>query len=83
MAQSPAAISKSPVDISMDDKLKNDSVAETNNSAETKQTIEEMPQGGIEGVPFPDFPDVESTQAATEPQPTEVEIHGRSAFNTA
>src|SRR6185503_17810407 len=43
--------------------------------AEIKQTIEEMPQGSIEGVPFPDFPDVESTQAATEVQPTEVEIH--------
>ena len=41
---------------------------------EIKQTIEDMPQGGIEGIPFPDFPDVESTQAATEPQPTEVEI---------
>lgn len=33
------------------------------------------PQGGIEGVPFPDFPDVESAVAATEPQPTEKEIH--------
>ena len=32
----------------------------------TKLSIEEMPQGGIEGVPFPDFPDVESTAAATE-----------------
>ena len=41
---------------------------------EIKQTIEDMPQGGIEGIPFPDFPDVESTQAATEPQLTEVEI---------
>jgi small subunit ribosomal protein S1 len=43
---------------------------------ETQETLSESrPQGGIEGVPFPEFPDVESTQAATEPQPTEVEIH--------
>ena len=44
--------------------------------SETQEILSESrPQGGIEGVPFPDFPDVESTQAATEPQPTEVEIH--------
>ena len=47
---------------------------------ETKTETQEIlsndrPQGGIEGVPFPDFPDVESTQAATEPQPSEAEIH--------
>lgn len=40
----------------------------------TEQSIENMPQGGIEGVPFPDFPDSASTIAATEPQPTDVEI---------
>jgi len=45
------------------------------NSEEQEISTENRPQGGIEGVPFPDFPDVESTQAATEPQPTEVEIH--------
>lgn len=44
-------------------------------SEELEISTENRPQGGIEGVPFPDFPDVESTQAATEPQPTEVEIH--------
>ncbi len=42
---------------------------------ELEISTENRPQGGIDGVPFPDFPDVESTQAATEPQPTEVEIH--------
>ncbi len=61
----------------MEEEIKNDPSpvmnAETN--TEIKQTIDDMPQGGIEGVPFPDFPDVESTQAATEVQPTEVEIH--------
>ncbi|MEO8719554.1 MAG: 30S ribosomal protein S1 [Ginsengibacter sp.] len=33
------------------------------------------PQGGIEGVPFPDFPDTESTVAASEPQPTIEQVH--------
>ncbi len=42
---------------------------------EIKTSIEEMPQGGIEGVPFPEFPDVDSTAAAIEPQPSEAEIH--------
>ncbi len=61
----------------MEEQIKNDPspVLNAGTDAELKQTIEEMPQGGIEGVPFPDFPDVESTQAATEVQPTEVEIH--------
>ncbi|WP_233578070.1 30S ribosomal protein S1 [Hanamia caeni] len=44
--------------------------------SETQEIVSDgRPQGGIEGVPFPDFPDVESAQAATEPQPTELEIH--------
>jgi small subunit ribosomal protein S1 len=43
-------------------------------SQEKDVTIENKPQGGIEGVPFPDFPNVESTLAAAEPQPTEQEI---------
>ena len=61
----------------MEEQIKNDPspVLNAGIDAEIKQTIEEMPQGSIEGVPFPDFPDVESTQAATEVQPTEVEIH--------
>jgi small subunit ribosomal protein S1 len=61
----------------MEEQIKNDPspVLNAGTDAEIKQTIEEMPQGSIEGVPFPDFPDVESTQAATEVQPTEVEIH--------
>ncbi len=52
-------------------------------STENKETktedqeviTENRPQGGIEGVPFPDFPETESTVAATEPQPTIAEIH--------
>ena len=54
----------------------------TQSESEIRASIEEMPQGGIEGVPFPEFPDVESTSAATEPQPTEVEIH-KEALATA
>lgn len=49
---------------------------------EIKTSIEEMPQGGIEGVPFPEFPDSDSTAAATEPQPTDSEIH-EEALSTA
>ena len=61
----------------MEEQIKNDpnSMMNAETEAETKQAIEEMPQGSIEGVAFPDFPDVESTQAANEVQPTEVEIH--------
>lgn len=50
---------------------------ENNNESaenEKKLSVEDMPQGGIEGVPFPDFPDTESTAAALEPQPTAEEI---------
>ena len=44
--------------------------------SETAQILsDDKPQGGIEGVPFPEFPETESTVAATEPQPTEAEIH--------
>ena len=44
--------------------------------SETEQILSDhKPQGGIEGVPFPDFPDTESTVAATEPQPTLEEVH--------
>lgn len=49
-----------------------------NKETKTEEQVvatENMPQGGIEGVPFPDFPDVESTVAASEPQPSVVEIH--------
>ncbi|HEY5371544.1 MAG TPA: 30S ribosomal protein S1 [Hanamia sp.] len=59
-------------------------------STENKETktedqeaiTENRPQGGIEGVPFPDFPETESTVAATEPQPTVEEIH-EEALSTA
>ena len=55
----------------------------TNQKSETQEILSDnRPQGGIEGVPFPDFPDVESAQAATEPQPSEVEIH-EEALSTA
>lgn len=37
-------------------------------------SIEDMPQGGIEGVPYPDFPETESTAAALEPQPSAEEL---------
>jgi len=47
---------------------------ETTNEGQEVIT-ENQPQGGIEGVPFPDFPDVESTVAASEPQPTQKETH--------
>ena len=69
------ATKKSPVDNIMEEQKNNETSQATNQvKEETKQSIDEMPQGGIEGVPFPEFPEVESTQAATEPQPTEVEI---------
>ncbi len=72
-----AATKKSPVDNNMDTLKENSTKKEQTSAteAEIKTSIEEMPQGGIEGVPFPEFPDVDSTTAATEPQPTEVEIH--------
>ena len=47
---------------------------ETKNESQEVIT-ENQPQGGIEGVPFPDFPDVESTVSASEPQPTQKETH--------
>ncbi len=64
----PAATTKLPATNKMDTENK-----------ETKTEDQEVitdnrPQGGIDGVPFPDFPDVESTVAATEPQPSEAEI---------
>ncbi len=42
--------------------------------AEKEHSVEAMPQGGIEGVPFPDFPETESASAALEPQPSAVEV---------
>ena len=44
------------------------------NPGEPEVATENKPQGGVEGVSFPDFPETESTVAATEPQPTGVEI---------
>ena len=53
------------------------------NKTEDQELItEKRPQGGIEGVPFPEFPETESTVAASEPQPTEVEIQ-KEALSTA
>jgi small subunit ribosomal protein S1 len=51
------------------------------NPEEQELTMENKPQGGIEGVPFPDFPETESTVAATEPQPTDAEIQ-KEALST-
>ena len=71
-----AATTNSPADNKMEEQKNSEAapVAEPQKT-ELNQTIEEMPQGGIEGVPFPDFPEVESAQAALEPQPTEKEVH--------
>src|SRR5450631_2559123 len=72
-----AATKKSPVNNNMEEQIKNDpdTVMNAGTDAEIKQANGEIPKDGIEGVSFPDFPDVESTQAANEQQPTEVEIH--------
>jgi len=53
-----------------------------NKSEDQELITENRPQGGIEGVPFPEFPETESTVAASEPQPTEVEIQ-KEALSTA
>lgn len=45
-----------------------------NETTEKEFSVEDMPQGGIEGVPFPDFPETESTAAALEPQPSAEEV---------
>jgi len=78
--QKDAATKNSPADIKMEEQKNNDAIPASNpeKTEGIKQSIEEMPQGGIEGVPFPDFPEVESTQAALEPQPTEKEIHAEA-----
>jgi small subunit ribosomal protein S1 len=72
-----AATKKSPVNNNMEEQIKNDPspVMNAGTDAEIKQANGEIPKDGIEGVSFPDFPDVESTQAANEQQPTEVEVH--------
>ena len=82
--QKDAATTNSPADNKMEEQKNNDAanVANPEKPEVNKQTVEEMPQGGIEGVPFPDFPEVESTQAALEPQPTEKEVH-EEALSTA
>ena len=60
----------------MEEQIKNDPslVMNDGTDAEIKQPVGEVPQRGIAGVSFPDFPNVESTQAANEQQPTQVEI---------
>ncbi|HRN73623.1 MAG TPA: 30S ribosomal protein S1 [Ginsengibacter sp.] len=50
--------------------------------AEQTHSVENMPQGGIEGVPFPEFPETESTIAAQEVQPTAEEVQ-QEALATA
>jgi small subunit ribosomal protein S1 len=50
---------------------------------ETQEILSDnKPQGGIEGVPFPEFPETESTVAATEPQPTDEQVQ-EEALSTA
>ncbi|HEV2831733.1 MAG TPA: hypothetical protein VGW31_07115, partial [Hanamia sp.] len=61
---------------------KMDTQNEETKPVEAELSIEDKPQGGIDGVPFPDFPDTESTAAATEPQQTDVEIQ-EAALATA
>ena len=48
---------------------------ETPQTETSEVALEDMPQGGIDGVPFPDFPDTASTAAAAEPQPSDEEVH--------
>ena len=55
--------------------VQSEETPQTEPTTQPEVSVEDMPQGGIEGVPFPDFPDTESTTAAAEPQPTETEVH--------
>ena len=55
--------------------VQSEETPQTEPTTQPEVSLEDMPQGGIEGVPFPDFPDTESTTAAAEPQPTETEVH--------
>ena len=55
--------------------VQSEETPQTDATAQPEVSLEDMPQGGIDGVPFPDFPDTESTAAAIEPQPTESEVH--------
>ena len=55
--------------------VQSEETPQTELTTQPEVSLEDMPQGGIEGVPFPDFPDTESTTAAAEPQPTETEVH--------
>jgi small subunit ribosomal protein S1 len=77
VAQAPAATTKLPADDKMEEQTKNDAnpIVNAGTEEEIRQSVEEMPQGGIEGVPFPDFPKVEEPVDNGEPQQTEVEIH--------
>ncbi|MEO6219672.1 MAG: 30S ribosomal protein S1 [Ginsengibacter sp.] len=79
-----AATKKAPVKDNMDN-LKDNLTQEAGpapTNEEIKTSIDEMPQGSIEGVSFPEFPDVDSTSAAIEPQPSDAEIH-EEALSTA
>ncbi len=71
-----AAIKKAPVENNMDNQKENSVKANGAVSTdETKMSIDETPHGAIDGVSFPEFPDVDSTTAASEPQSTQAEIH--------
>ena len=77
VAQAPAAITKLPADDIMEEQINNGATPTVNAGAEeeNKQSAGEMPQGGIEGVPYPDFPEVEEPVNNGGPQQTEVQIH--------
>ncbi len=77
VAQAPTATTNAPVDSKMDEQTNKDAapVANTGTEEQIQQSVEDMPQGGIEGVPFPDFPEVAEPVDNGEPQQTEVEMH--------
>jgi small subunit ribosomal protein S1 len=77
VAQAPTATTNAPVDSKMDEQTNKDAapVANAGTEEQIQQSVGDMPQGGIEGVPFPDFPEVAEPVDNGEPQQTEVEMH--------
>ena len=77
VAQAPTATTNAPVDLKMDEQTNKDAapVANAGTEEQIQQSVGDMPQGGIEGVPFPDFPEVAEPIDNGEPQQTEVEMH--------
>ncbi|MDQ6904224.1 MAG: hypothetical protein M3139_14595, partial [Bacteroidota bacterium] len=77
VAQAPTATTNAPVDSKMEEQTNKDAapVAIAGTEEQIQQSVEDMPQGGIEGVPFPEFPEVAEPVDNGEPQQTEVEMH--------